>query len=130
MGEADFILAFEELEGARCAGFLSAAGILIVNTRRILPMPVVMGAAMYPEDPLKAVRENRRVFAMDALQMAVQAGSARAVNLVLLGALAHRLPWDRQAWTDAIKESVPPMMFETNLRAFGLGYTGIEKTIA
>ena len=50
---ADFVLAFEELEALRDLTYLKDGGTLIVNTQQILPLPVIIGAAKYPENILQ-----------------------------------------------------------------------------
>lgn len=124
LGESDFILSFEKLEAARYAEYLSPNGKIIVNTQEIDPMPVIVGKAVYPSHVLNEL-ESRDVTvdAVDALSLAEQAGTAKAVNVVLLGRLARSLPdIPREAWQDAIKSSVKPKFVEVNLRAFDLGY--------
>ena len=61
------------------------------------------------------------VIALDALPLAEQAGSARAVNVVLVGVLSKRMPFDESVWREAIAETVPKKFLEVNLRAFELG---------
>ena len=119
---ADFVLAFEELGALRDLTYLRDGGTLIVNTQQILPLPVIIGAAKYPENILETLKEKANVVALDALPMAAQAGNARAVNTVLLGALAKRLDFDKQLWLDALKVCVPAKFLEANLAAFELGY--------
>ena len=124
LGESDFILSFEKLEAARYAEYLSPRGKIIVNTQEIDPMPVIVGKAVYPSHVLNEL-ESRDVTvdAVDALTLAEKAGTAKAVNVVLLGRLARSLPdIPREAWQDAIKSSVKPKFVEVNLRAFDLGY--------
>ena len=124
LGESDFILSFEKLEAARYAEYLSPNGKIIVNTQEIDPMPVIVGKAVYPSHVLNEL-ESRDVTvdAVDALSLAEKAGTAKAVNVVLLGRLARSLPdIPREAWQDAIKSSVKPKFVEVNLRAFDLGY--------
>ena len=124
LGESDFILSFEKLEAARYAEYLSPIGKIIVNTQEIDPMPVIVGKAVYPSHVLNEL-ESRDVTvdAVDALSLAERAGTAKAVNVVLLGRLARSLPdIPREAWQDAIKSSVKPKFVEVNLRAFDLGY--------
>ena len=87
-GEADYILSFELLEAARWTEYLRPDGILLTNTQKTNPMPVITGAMEYPaqlEEKLRAL--GLRLDAMDALTLAEQAGSPKAVNLVLLGRL-------------------------------------------
>ena len=119
-GEADFVLSFEKLEALRAEYFLKEGGVLISNTQEILPMPVITGAAQYPE---KAPETKKNVM-LDALALAEEAGSSRAVNIVLLGVLARFLDWPEESWEDAIAASVPPKTLEINLRAFRAGMKG------
>ena len=124
LGESDFILSFEKLEAARYAEYLSPHGKIIVNTQEIDPMPVIVGRAVYPSHILNEL-ESRDVTvdAVDALTLAEQAGTAKAVNVVLLGRLARALPEvPRESWLDAIRSSVKPKFVDVNLRAFDLGY--------
>lgn len=119
---ADFVLAFEELEALRDLTYLKEGGTLIVNAQKILPLPVIIGAALYPEHIIEQLRERANVVALDALPMAEAAGNARAVNTVLLGALARRLPFEKQLWLEALRACVPPRFIEANLAAFDSGY--------
>lgn len=121
-GEADFILSFELLEAARWAEYLKPGGKLIANTQRINPMPVVTGEASYPEDLDEKIRTaNIDIDAFDALSLAALAGSAKAVNLVLLGRLSGTLEFTPDEWIMAIKESVPEQFADMNTQAFLLG---------
>ncbi len=118
-GSADYLLSFEALEAARAASYLKPDGVLIVNTQRISPMPVITGAAKYPENPLASpALAGHAEETADALSLALKAGSAKAVNLVLLGMLSRRLPFSEDAWKKAIAVSVPRSTMEVNIRAF------------
>lgn len=119
-GEADYLLSFEVLEAARAANYLKADGVAIVNTQRIWPMPVITGAAAYPENPL-SVFEKQHVETADALQVAVDCGNAKALNLVLLGMLSKHLPFRQESWMEAISQSVPPKTLAVNAEAFRWG---------
>ena len=89
-GEADYIVSFELLEAARWTQFLKPGGKIITNTQQINPMPVIIGAAEYPEDLVGKMRSaGLDVDAFDALSLAEQAGSAKAVNIVLMGHLSR-----------------------------------------
>ena len=121
-GEADYILSFELLEAARWTEYLRPDGILLTNTQKTHPMPVITGAADYP----KALQQKLtalpiRLDAMDALGLALQAGSAKAVNLVLLGRLSRYFHFTDEQWQDAIEKSVPAKFLELNKKAFALG---------
>ena len=119
-GEADFLLGFEALEAARAAVFVKPGGTAIMNTQRILPMPVITGTAVYPEDPQQWL-SGCKIKAVDALAMAIEAGNAKAVNLVLLGILSQYLPFPKETWIEAIKTCVPPKILQVNLDAFEKG---------
>jgi indolepyruvate ferredoxin oxidoreductase beta subunit len=121
-GEADYILAFELLEAARWLPFLKPSGKLIINTQKLNPMPVITGAEEYPADVLTALRASGAdVTALDALTPALEAGSAKAVNVVLLGALAKRMEFPEEVWLNALEKTVPPRFLEMNQKAFALG---------
>ena len=122
LGGADYLVSFEALEAARAAGYLKPTGVLIVNTQRILPMPVITGTATYPAQPLAdAALTGHTIDAVDALALAVEAGSQKAVNLVLLGALSLHLPFGEDAWKSAIASSVPRNTLGVNIKAFEAG---------
>ena len=122
-GEADVLLAFEALEAARYLPWLKPEGTVVVNTQQMDPMPVVTGVAEYPKDILGKVREQGvKVVALDALGMAEEAGSSKAVNVVLIGAMAKKLDLPKEVWIDTIKEKVPSKFIDMNLKAFELGY--------
>ena len=119
---ADYVIAFEQMEAMRALPYLKAGGTVITNTQKISPMPVVMGTAKYPEDLIEQLEEKARVIKMDALAMAEEAGEARAVNLVLLGALCREMGSDKAAWEKAIAACVKEKLLAVNLKAFELGY--------
>ena len=121
LGEADYILSFELLEAARWIGYLKKGGRLITNTHQTPPMPVITGAAEYPSNIEARLRELADVTALEAMPLAEQAGSAKAVNVVLVGVLSRSMDIPEENWLRAIEETVPPKFVELNKRAFLLG---------
>ena len=122
LGEADFIVSFEKLEAVRYVSYLAKDGRIIVNSQEISPMPVITGAAEYPSDALeKLSSQGVSVDCMDALSLAMEAGSPKAVNIVLMGRLSRLLPISEEAWLRAIEETVAPRFVEMNKKAFLLG---------
>ena len=121
-GEADCIVSFELLEAARWTEYLRRGGVIVTNTQQINPMPVITGAADYP-DGLDRIMERMglHVDALDALALAEEAGSSKAVNLVLMGRLSHYFDIPEEAWMEAIAQSVPEKFLTLNQRAFQLG---------
>ena len=121
-GEADIILAFEQLEAARWLPYLKKGGKMIVNTQMMDPMPVITGAMQYPKDIVKKLQSKVNIQPVDALQLAVEAGSEKAVNVVLIGVMAQTTGISEQIWRDAIVNTVPERFRDMNLTAFDKGY--------
>ena len=121
-GEADFIVSFELLEAARWTEYLKSGGKVVTNTQQVNPMPVITGAAAYPENLVEKMQAaGVDVDAIDALKLAEEAGSSKAVNIVLMGRLSKWFDFPEEQWLTAIEESVPPKFLEMNKKAFHLG---------
>ena len=124
-GEADFIVSFELLEAARWMEYLKKGGKVVVNTQKINPMPVITGAAAYPDGLVEKMQAaGVDVDAFDALALAEQAGSSKAVNIVLMGHLSKHFDFTEEEWLAALEQSVPAKFLELNRRAFQLGRNG------
>ena len=121
-GQADVIIAFERLEALRYRHFLKKDGVLIANDWRIDPMPVIIGAAQYPENLVEKMKAaGAKVDALDCLALAEEAGSSKAVNIVLMGRLSRYFDFPVEKWQKAIDECVPPKFARLNHKAFMLG---------
>ena len=122
-GEADFIVSFEVLETARWLEYLKPDGQIVTSTQEIDPMPVLTGIMKYPENLLEKIKaKGVKVDALDCLKLAEEAGSSKAVNLVLLGKLSKYFSdINSEAWQEAIDFCVPEKFLEINKRAFELG---------
>ena len=121
-GEADVILAFERLEALRALPYLKKGGKMIVNDRAIDPMPVITGAAQYPDGIIEELKRHAEIISLDALSLAEEAGSAKAVNVILIGVLAGTTDIPHDDWIETLKATVPPKFLEINLKAFEAGY--------
>lgn len=122
-GAADFIIAFEQLEGARYIEWLKQDGTLIVNTQQIDPMPVVAGAVKYPDDLMPELAKLPiKLYSVDAIELATQAGNVKTANIILIGVLASITQIPKKLWEEAIAETVPEKFVAENLKAFDLGY--------
>ena len=123
-GEADYILSFERLEAARWLSYLKKGGKLIVNDQRINPMPVITGAMEYPEEILEKIQaKGADLVPVDALSLALQAGSSKAVNVVLIGVLSSIMDFPAAVWETALEHTVPARFLELNKVAFELDRT-------
>ena len=121
-GEADFIVSFEKLEAARYVEYLKPDGRIVTNTQEVDPMPVITGAMEYPADLVEKMESlGIAVDAMDCLSLADQAGSSKAVNIVLMGRLSKYFDIPEEKWQQAIADCVPEKFVDVNLKAFALG---------
>ena len=122
-GEADIIVSFEKLEAARWLEYLKPNGQIITNTQEVEPMPVIIGAAQYPERLVEKMQEaGATVDAKDFLAIAESAGSAKTVNIALMGRLSKYFPEiPDEVWQKAMETCVPPKFLELNKKAFEMG---------
>ncbi len=126
-GGADVIVSFELLEAYRYMPFLKQGGEVYANTQRILPMPVIIGAADYPADVKGYVEQNaaKSVF-IDALSIAEKLGNVKIANVIMLGALANSLDFPKEQWFAAIERCAKPRFVELNKTAFEAGYDAVN----
>jgi indolepyruvate ferredoxin oxidoreductase beta subunit len=121
-GTADLLMAFEALEGLRYLNWLKPDGVLVYNALRINPSPVSAGLATYPEDIdglIKAAWSNTKC--VNANELAAKAGTVKAANVAMLGAISPALPFAIDTWEEVIRKAVPPKTVDVNLQAFRLG---------
>ena len=123
-GRADFLVAFEVLEGLRWLDQVQPDGTVLINQQEIHPVTVSSGHATYPdketaERSLEAAADH--VYRVPALQMAQELDNARVLNVVLLGALSALLPVEPQVWQKVLKERVPSRYMDLNLQAYSRG---------
>lgn len=126
-GEADAILSFELMEAARALPFLREGGHIVVNSQKIEPVTVKIGAAEYPEGIDALLRSRGRVLEFDARAVAAECDAPKSVNIALLGAFAAGESFTQEAWLAAVEACVPPKTIEANRRAFLAGWQLGEK---
>ena len=122
-GSADFVMAFEELEALRSLPYLRPSGSVIFNTQRMLPMPVITGAAVYPVDVAGEMRAlGLKVNPVDASGIGQEKGDARTANMVLMGVLSRALPSiPDELWYEAMAECLRENLVAMNREAFQAG---------
>ncbi len=121
-GQADVIIAFERLEALRYAHFLKKDGALVVNDWKIDPMPVVIGAAKYPENIIENLEKEHKVYTVNATEESKKLGNPRVFNLIVLGVAAQHMDFTKEQWYQVIENTVPPKTIEINKKAFDIGY--------
>ncbi|NLJ75647.1 MAG: indolepyruvate oxidoreductase subunit beta [Peptococcaceae bacterium] len=120
---ADIVLAFEKLEGLRLMPFLKPDGTMIINEQEIPPVPVLVGAAEYPTGIIEYIQSTAgEAVVVDALVIAEKCGNVKAANVVLLGVMARRLPFEQDVWDRALAACIPAKLLEVNKAAFAAGY--------
>lgn len=125
-GEADFIVAFEKLEAMRWAHYLKPNGVLVTNQQEISPMPVITGAAKYPEGIIEQIQaKGHKVISVNALEIAETCGSPKATNIVLMGVLAKQTDIGQETWLRAVERKVPAKFLDLNHKAFLTGYRAV-----
>ncbi|MEG0085429.1 MAG: indolepyruvate oxidoreductase subunit beta [Niameybacter sp.] len=123
IGEADIIFAFEKLEALRYSHYLKKDGVIIANTQRIDPMPVVMGKAKYPENIEATIKEmNPEACLIDALSIAKEIGNVKVVNMIMIGAYAAYIGDTLEEWKKIVEDTVPQYTIEMNQTALKKGY--------
>lgn len=121
-GQADVMIAFERLEALRYAHFLKKDGVMIVNDQRIDPMPVVIGAATYPENIIETLAAEHKVLTLDAMKEAKKLGNPKVFNIIVLGVAASHMDFSKEDWMEVIEKTVPPKTIEINKKAFEVGF--------
>jgi indolepyruvate ferredoxin oxidoreductase beta subunit len=123
-GRADFLVAFEVLEGLRWLDQVKQEGTVLINQQEIHPVTVSSGHARYPDkETIEGALETAadQVYRAPALRIAQELGNARVLNVVILGALSALLPVEAQIWHGVLRERVPSRTVDLNLRAFSRG---------
>jgi len=122
-GQADVILAFEQLEALRWVHYLKPGGTMVINDQTIAPVPVILGLQKYPAGIIAEIKKRvPDTVAVNALDMARQSGNDKATNVVLMGVLAGRMEIAKEAWLTALEKKVPAKFLEINKKAFELGW--------
>ena len=130
LGEVDYLVAFEILEGLRWLDQVSSDGTVVLNQQEIHPVTVTSGFATYPnkETIESALAESEScVYRVTGLDIAQELGNARVLNVVLLGALSGLLTVKAQTWENVLSERVPARFRDLNLKAFRKGRAWIQE---
>lgn len=125
-GDADIILAFEELEALRAKHYLKKDGLMIINDQQIYPMPVITGAKKYPEHIIdNIISDNIKVDIVKALDIAYQVGNVKTANTVMIGRLARIMNVSLEEMRDVVAQVVPSKFLDVNIKALEAGYNEV-----
>ena len=121
-GEVDILFSFEMLETCRYLPLLRENGRVIVNDWKIAPPSVALGKQSYPANIPDSIKQQfPETTVVSGLDLALAAGNAKTVNIVLLGVLSNILEFDRELWLTALRKMIPERLLEVNLKAFASG---------
>lgn len=120
-GQADILVSFETMEALRWLEYLAPTGKVVVNDYQIPSAPILMGKREYPAGVLELLKEKADTTVICAAQIAERLGNAKAMNVVLFGALVKAMKIDYIDWEEVIKTSVKASAVPVNLLAFQEG---------
>ena len=135
-GEADALLGMEAIETLRYIEFLKPSGVIILNDYIWQPVGstferVNNNVEKYVEiSEIKQIlnKLTNKIYLINALKLATEAGNTLTSNVVLLGALSklEGFPISKNQLKSVIPQVVPKKAIDVNLRAFDLGFESIE----
>ena len=120
-GQADILVSFETMEALRWLEYLAPTGKVVVNDYQIPSAPILMGKRENPAGVLELLKEKADTTVICAAQIAERLGNAKAMNVVLFGALVKAMKIDYIDWEEVIKTSVKASAVPVNLLAFQEG---------
>ncbi len=120
-GDADILVSFELMEAARSIGYLKKDGILVLNNHKINSMVTLNGKIKYPEGIIEDLSSKVETTVINGTEEAIKLGNAKAMNIIMLGALVKGMKLEHLDFEQAIKDNVKPKFIELNLEAFKIG---------
>lgn len=132
-GRGDMVVALEPIEGLRILDFYGNPEVMtLINTRPIYPMDVICGNEDYPDvsEVISKVKSvSKRVWTIDATEMAIEMGDPIFSNIIMLGAFCgiDVLPFDRDGFESVVAELLPYSKIKQNLVAFDRGMETVRE---
>jgi len=133
-GTVSLIVAFEPMEALRnTARFLEPGGMVVMNSRPIIPLAVSMGKDKYLslDEITQLIKKAgaKDVVSFDAMAIAEKVGNPITMNIVMVGALAGSglLPFPVDLLREAVRERIPAALLDINMKAFEEGYRASAK---
>ncbi|MEG1849036.1 MAG: indolepyruvate oxidoreductase subunit beta [Oscillospiraceae bacterium] len=120
-GGADVLVAFEKMEALRWLEYLRVGGSVIVNNYEIPSMPILSGLTEYPKGILEELKKSAAAIAIDAAGEAERLGNAKAMNIILLGAVIKKMGLETIDWAPILTQNIKPRFLELNLQALEIG---------
>lgn len=121
LGQADIMVAFEQMEAVRYAQYLKPDGLAVINQYKIMPLPVAAGKAEYPDGTIEAMESNFKTYTVDASKIAEELGNSKCMNVVLFGAMLKALDMTDIDWFDVLRNNLPEKIIDINIKALKAG---------
>lgn len=130
-GTADVIISTEPIEALRYIQYSNKTTKIITDINPVIPFTVSVGMEKYPdiEKVFKELNSFGKLYKIDAVKIAKNAGAIITKNIVMLGALAATdiLPFKSEILLETILENVPAKFRVINKKAFEGGIKAIKK---
>jgi indolepyruvate ferredoxin oxidoreductase beta subunit len=131
-GTADLLVGFEPVETLREIHLVRKDGHVLMSNHVQYPVAVSMGKAEYPsnEDILKSIKLfTNKIIQFDAMKLAIEAGSSRSLNMVMLGAIIGTglSPITKKAAWDAVRNAFPKKFEPINIAAAEKGASKVKE---
>jgi indolepyruvate ferredoxin oxidoreductase beta subunit len=121
LGQADVLVAFEQMEALRYLDYLKPAGKMVVNAYQIPSAPILAGQQEYPQGILALLQDTVETTVVKAATIAEELGNPKSMNVVLFGALVKALGIPDVDWAGAVQSVVKPATVAVNIKAFQAG---------
>jgi indolepyruvate ferredoxin oxidoreductase beta subunit len=120
-GHVDYLVSFELMEAARSINYMKDTGVLLINDHKINSMVTLNGKVQYPQNIVEELSKQVDTTLISATEKAIELGNAKAMNIIMLGALVKKMKLEELDFISAIKENVKPKFIDLNIAAFTLG---------
>lgn len=125
-GNADVLVAFEQMEAARNVDYLKTDGILLINDHKINSMITLNGKIKYPDNILEVLSSQVKTYVLKASEEAIVIGNPKVMNVIMLGALVKAMNLQHLDFEKVIRENVKEKFIELNIKAFNHGLNQIQ----
>jgi indolepyruvate ferredoxin oxidoreductase beta subunit len=130
-GSADAIISTEPIEALRYIRYSNNNTKIITDITPLVPFTVSVGSEEYPdlEKIFNILKRHAKLYKIDAVRIAEDAGALITKNIVMLGALAglEILPFKSNIIIETILENISDKFREINIKAFNGGIDAIKK---
>jgi indolepyruvate ferredoxin oxidoreductase beta subunit len=131
LGSAHLLVGFEPVETLREIQLVKQGGCVLMSSHVQYPVAVSMGKAEYPDhdEIIKTMNKyTDKIIEFDALELATKAGSTRALNMVMFGAIIGTglVPITEKVAIEVVTEAFPKKFEKINTTATKLGLEQVK----